>query len=83
MFGWLSEARVFASLEAGHALGVGGKGGGQQLDRDVAIERRVAGAIDLAHAACPERAEDLVDAESASGADQEGPPSEHMLCAGL
>ena len=36
----------------------------QDLDRDVAVEPGVAGAIDLAHAARAERAEDLVRAEA-------------------
>ena len=35
----------------------------QALDRDLAIELRVTGAINLAHAARPEQADDLVRAE--------------------
>ena len=38
----------------------------QDLDRDLAAEARVAGAIDLAHAARAERGEDLVGAEPVS-----------------
>ena len=47
-------------LEAAQALGVGGERGGQHLDRDVAAEPRVAGAVDLAHAARAERRRHLV-----------------------
>ena len=36
--------------EAGGALDVAGDGLGQQLDRDIAAEAGVAGAINLAHA---------------------------------
>ena len=39
----------------------------QHLDGDVAIELRVASAIDLAHASGPERAEDLVRTEARAG----------------
>ena len=42
------------ALEAGEALRVGGEGRGQDLDRDLAPELRVGGAIDLAHAAFAE-----------------------------
>ena len=35
----------------------------KHLDRDVAVEVQVAGAIDLAHAACAERFQDLVVGE--------------------
>ena len=40
---------------------------GQDLDRDVAVEARVARAVDLAHAAGAEGGEDLVGAEAGSG----------------
>ena len=39
------------AFETGEPIGVVGEGGGQDLDRDVAIELRIARAIDLAHAA--------------------------------
>ena len=39
------------ALEAGEALGVGGEGLGEELERDVAAELRVGGALDLAHPA--------------------------------
>jgi hypothetical protein len=40
--------------ETGETLGVGGEGLGQQLDRDVATELGIAGAIHLAHTALAE-----------------------------
>ena len=39
------------ALEAGHALAVAGKGFGQHLERNVALQPGIFGAIDLAHAA--------------------------------
>jgi hypothetical protein len=52
------------TLEAREAVGVVRERLGQNLDRDVAIQLRVAGAEDLAHAAFADRRGDLVDAES-------------------
>ena len=68
MFGWESEASSLRlALEAREALGVLRERGGQRLDRDVAPEPRVAGAIHLAHAARAERRDDLVGAEAGAG----------------
>jgi hypothetical protein len=53
-------------LEAAQALRVFGETARQHLDRHVACEPRVAGAVDLAHAAGPERAEDLIGAQTGS-----------------
>ena len=47
------------TFEACQAIGVAREGLGQDLDRDVAAERGVAGAIHLAHAPRPETAGDL------------------------
>ena len=47
-------------LEAAQPIGIGRERGGQDLDRDLASEPRVARAVDLAHAAGAERREDLV-----------------------
>jgi len=55
------------ALEAREAIGILREGCGQRLDRDVAPEARVAGAIDLAHAAGAERRDDLEGAEAGSG----------------
>ncbi len=54
-------------LEAGQVLGAVGQPGGQHLDRDVASEPRVAGLIDLAHAADAQRAEHLERTETCAG----------------
>ena len=68
MFGWFSEARVLRfALESREAIGVAREHLGQDLDRDVTIELRVARAIDLAHAAGAEGREDFVRAESCAG----------------
>src|SRR5207245_981199 len=53
-------------LEALQAPGVRGKLHRQDLDRDLAAEPGVAGAIDLAHSARTERSEDLVMAQPGS-----------------
>ena len=63
MFGWLSARRARFLLEALQALGIGRERRGQDLDGDVATEPRVAGAIDLAHPAGADLAEDLVRPE--------------------
>ena len=53
------------ALEARQALGVVRERVGQDLDRDVASELRVAGAIHLAHPA-PSRRVNLIRAEASS-----------------
>src|SRR6185436_11304683 len=66
------------ALEAREAIGGGVGLRGKDLDRDLAPEPRVVGAIDLAHAAPADRAEDLVRAEAgadAYGIDRAHPPS--------
>ena len=55
------------ALEARERVGVRGQLRGKDLDRDVAVELRVARAVDLAHAPGAERREDLVGAEACSG----------------
>ena len=61
--------RLRFAREAREAFAVGGKELGQDLDRDAAIELRVAGAIDLAHAARTECADDLIRSQSTAGRD--------------
>src|SRR5437764_13331973 len=56
--------RARLAVEALAQLRVGGEHIGQDLDGDDAIEPRVAGAIDFAHAAGAERCEDLVGSEA-------------------
>ena len=47
-------------LEAAEPLGIGGERRREHLDRDLALEPRVARAIDLAHPPRPDRRKDLV-----------------------
>ena len=68
MFGWLSDARSCASRsKRASRSGSRGERSRQNLDRDVALELRVARAIDLAHAAGAEGGEDLVGPETSTG----------------
>ncbi len=55
------------ALEAREPLGIEGEAVRQDLERDVALERRVVGAVHLAHAACAKRGQNLVGAESIAG----------------
>jgi hypothetical protein len=56
-----------STLKAAQAVGVLRDEGWQDLDCDVAFKDRVPGAIDLAHAACTQRAEDFIDIEPCAG----------------
>ena len=52
MFGWFSDGeRLRFAREPREPFGIAGERVGQDLDRDVAIELRIARAIHLAHAA--------------------------------
>ena len=55
------------AFEAHQAVGVGGERLGQDLERDVASEFRVARSIHLAHATGAKRAEDLVLIDASAG----------------
>jgi hypothetical protein len=57
--------------DAAAALRVAGHEAWQQLDRDVALEAGVAGAVDFAHPAGAERREDLVRADTCAGRQHE------------
>ena len=52
------------ALEASDAVGVGEKFLGEDLDGDAAPQLRVAGAVDFAHAAGTEGADDFIEAET-------------------
>ena len=56
-------------LEALQAIRVGGEALGQHLDRHVAREAVVAGAIDLPHAARAEKRDDFVGTDACAGCD--------------
>ena len=58
------------ALEPRQASRVAGERRGQDLDRDLAPEPRVPGAVDLAHPARAERGEDLVGAEVSARGEQ-------------
>ena len=62
--------RVRLAHEALQPVGVSGEGRGQHFDRDVTIEARVPGPVDLAHAPVAERRDDLVGAEPGAGTDR-------------
>ena len=66
---WMRERgdRFSLSLEPRAPIRIGGKRRWQNFDRDVAVEARVPGAIDLTHAARTEWAEDFVRAEASTG----------------
>ena len=55
------------ALEAGQAVGIASEEVGQDLERDVAPEPRVAGAKHLSHATGAERGDDLVGAQFRAG----------------
>ena len=54
-------------LEAAETVGVGGDLGAENLDRDPTPEPRVTGAVDLPHAAGPEKTDDLVRPKTRGG----------------
>ena len=55
------------ALEARARIGIAGDVTRQDLDRDRAIEPRIAGFVDLTHAAGAERADDFIRTEPDSG----------------
>ena len=61
-------------LEAAQAVRVRRQVAGQDLDRDVAPEARVAGAVDLSHAARTEGRDDLVRTETHAGTECHASP---------
>ncbi len=63
------------ALQAGESLGRGGEVRGQELERHVPAEPRVAGAIDLAHATRAQGDEDLVGAETGARCERHRAPS--------
>ena len=65
-------SRLSLLLETTQTVRIVGEIGWEDLDRNRAIEAGIERAINLAHAACPERAEDLVGTER--GARPEGSP---------
>ena len=56
--------RLGFALKSREAIGVLWSRGRQNFDRNITIELRIAGAIDLAHSAGPEQGLDLVRTDS-------------------
>jgi hypothetical protein len=48
------------ALEPGHPLRIAGQRGREDLDRDLAVERRIPGSPDFAHATSTQAAQDQV-----------------------
>ena len=61
-------------LEPMHPAGIGRQRLGDQLDRHVATETRIARAVDVAHAAGAQPADDLVRTDPRAGRDARGRP---------
>ena len=55
------------TLEAREPISIVRERLGQDLDRDVTIQLRVAGPEDLPHAACADAGDNFVDAEAGAG----------------
>ena len=66
--------RPCLAFEAGSPRGVRRQAVGQDLDRNVAVQLRVAGAIDLAHATCTQVGHDLVGMEASPNRDRHRAP---------
>jgi hypothetical protein len=71
------------TFEAGQAVGVMREGLGQDLDRDVAVQLRIARAKDLPHPAFANRCGDFVDAEAGAGCERgQGVDYSARVCVG-
>ena len=72
MFGWFSAASVCASRVKRHSIGVTRKSVRDDLQRDLAIQLGIAGAIDLPHTAHAEQRDDFIRAEASAGSERRG-----------
>ena len=74
MCGWFSEASSWASRwKRARRSGSAAKSSRQDLQRDVAIQPRVARAVDLAHAAGAERRQNLVRTDASAAGKRHSP----------
>ena len=74
MPGWFNAARVRASRSKSlQPVRIARERVGQDFQRHVAIELRVAGAKDLSHTAFANRGDDFVDAEAGTGCERQRP----------
>ena len=64
--------RLCFALQPGQPIGIVEEGRGERFNGHVAVQARVAGAVDLAHASGAERADDLVGAEACSSGEGHG-----------
>ena len=64
---WPSTAKLIGKIEARQPVGIGRERLGQHFERHVPVELRVAGAVDLTHAALADQADDFVRADGRSG----------------
>ena len=84
MLGWLSVASVCASrVKRASRSGSVANEFRQDLDRDVAIEPRVARAVDLTHSACAEGADDFERTDSRARRQLQGEAGLYALGATL
>ena len=67
-------------LQPSQAVGTGGDGGRQHLDRDVTREPRITRTIDLAHGAAAQRRDDLIWAEAAAGREGQSRDTGELSC---
>ena len=75
MFGWFSDASVCASrVNRASRSGLFANEVGQDFERDIAIQLRIARAIDLSHAAFADRRGDFVDSETRAGREGQTAP---------
>ena len=63
--------RLRFALKSCEAVGIGGEGIRQHLDRDLAAEARVGGAVDRTHAAFTDLGGDFEDAEARAGSESQ------------
>ena len=61
-------------LETPEAVGIGGEGGGQNLDGDIASQALIAGAVNLAHSASTDECNEFVGSEFRTGSER------HEVC---
>src|SRR5262249_19221370 len=59
--------------------GVGGGGGGEQLDRDLAIETWIAGAVHLTHSSCAKPGDDFIGSDARAGGERQKRQATPML----
>jgi hypothetical protein len=66
-------------LETSHAIGVASECFGQNLKRDITLQLGITGPVDLAHAARPDKCEDLVRPETSASDKGHGDTTDSTL----